>query len=113
MAKIIGFWTKLKTRIQQTPWLTLQLFLTALVVFIFLGLIIWSGPISRLMAPEAFNLTPSATLSATAAETPTGVPLVYRLNAQQPNINVLAAGLMVLIVFIGTLTHLAYRKKKM
>jgi hypothetical protein len=113
MMKISDFWIKIKTRIQRTPWLTLQLFLTALVIFIFLGLIIWSGPISRIMAPQAYNMTPSPTASSTAAEAPTGVPLEYRLNAQQPNINVLGAGLMVLIVFVGTLTHLAYRKKKM
>jgi hypothetical protein len=112
MAKITAFWAKIKTRIQQTPWLTLQLFLTALVVFIFLGLIIWSNPISQLMAPEAYGQTSSSPVLTTVAVTPTGVPLVYRLNAQQPNINVLAAGLMVLIVFVGTLTHLAYRKKK-
>jgi len=112
MTKIIDFWVKIKTRIQQTPWLTLQLFLTALVIFIFLGMIIWNGPISRFMAPQAYDLTPSPTASSTEAETPTGVPLEYRLNAQQPNINVVGAGLMVLIVFVGTLTHLAYRKKK-
>jgi hypothetical protein len=113
MTKLQDFWIRLKTRVRQTPWLTLQLFLTALVVFIFLGLIIWSGSISRLMAPEAYSPTPTASMSTTAVSTETGVPLEYRLNAQQPNINVLGAGLMVLIVFVGTLTHLAYRKKKM
>lgn len=113
MTKLQNFWIGLKTKIQNTPWLTLQLFLTALVVLIFLGLIIWSGPISRLMAPDAYAPTPTVSISTKPVPTETGVPLEYRLNAQQPNINILGAGLMVLIVFVGTLTHLVYRKKKM
>ncbi len=112
MSKLQDFWNKLKARVQQTPWLTLQLFLTVLVVFIFLGLIIWNGPISRTLAPQAYVPTPTLSASTTPMPTETGVPLEYRLNAQQPNINVLGAVLMVLIIFVGTLTHLAYRKKK-
>ena len=113
MMKIRDFWIKTKIRIQQTPWLTLQLFLTVLAIFIFLGLIIWSGTISRSMAPEVYNATASPIILTTAETTPTGLSLEYRQNAQQPNINVLGAGLMVLIVFVGTLTHLAYRKKRL
>jgi len=39
MTKIQDFWIKIKTKIQQTPWLTLQLFLTALVVYI-IGIVV-------------------------------------------------------------------------
>ncbi len=112
MSTIQDFWNRFKDRVRRTPWLTLQLFVTALVVFVFLGLIVWNGPISRMLAPEAYKPTQMISASTTPMPTETGVPLEYRLNAQQPNINVLGAILMVFIIFVGTLTHLAYRKNK-
>jgi Fe2+ transport system protein B len=111
MARIKDFWLKIKTKIQHTPWLTLQLFLTILVLVIFLGLIIWNEPISKMMAPATASLTPNMTPTGLATETPSWIPAEYRQNTQQPNINILGASLMILIVFVGTLTHLSYRKK--
>jgi hypothetical protein len=111
MTKLKDFWFRIRIRIQKTPWLTLQVILTVLVVLIFLSLILWSEPISRMMAPATPTLTPGPTVSIPTGVTPEGIPSEYRQNAQQPNINILGAGLMVLIVFVGTLTHLAYKKK--
>jgi len=112
MTTIRDFWERLRTGIQRTPWLTLQVFLMFVVALLFLVLIIWSEPISRIMLPVTPSLSANSTLPTPAAGTTTEIPLEYRQNALQTNINVIGAGLMVLIIVVGTLTHLAYRRKK-
>jgi hypothetical protein len=112
MTKLKDFWQQLWLKIQKTPWITLQGFLMVVVGLFFLALIIWSGPITKMIFPTTpFSATVNLTTTPVAQPT-SSIPLEYHQDMRDTIINILGAVLVLLIIIIGTLTHMTYRRKK-
>lgn len=111
MAAIKKFWEKLKSGIKLPGWISWQSVLVVVVILFFIGVMIWSEPIGKLLTTA--TKTPSrATLTPTVQPgTPTPIPEELRESPTQTNGIILGSIILVLIIIIGAVSRMLFHRK--
>lgn len=103
-------WQRFLQKLKTFRWLNVRFILFLLVAVLFLFLLFWGEPITHFLSDTENQsvqavLTPSS-ISGTQVEIPPEVILINR----QINLDVIGAVILVLVIVIGTLTNILYKR---
>lgn len=110
MAALKRFWEKIKS-IKRPAWLSWQFVLVIAVILFFIGVMIWSEPLGKLLV-TATKTPSSATLTPTVKPgTPTPIPDELKESPSQTNGIILGSVILVLIIIIGAVSRMWFHRK--
>lgn len=106
MKKTISKSTDRKERLRLPVWLNLQTGVILVVVVLFLVMLFWSEGLARLLFPGILGSFPPTPTPLPLSDITSSLPAELLETGSQTNAIVVGAGILVLIIVIGIVTHL-------